>query len=679
MPLSPDDQPTAGPAPWPAPSGYDLLAEQGRGGMGVVFRARQQATGRLVALKFVRDGGLARPEERARFRIEAEAAARMRHEHIVQIVEVGEQGGWPFLAMELVEGGGLDAWLVAHPRPVDQAAAFLRTLALAVEHAHQQQVVHRDLKPANILLAPREASGEQPPAAAPSALLTDYVPKIADFGLAKRLDSDSTAWTQAGAVLGTASYMAPEQASGDAAAIGPATDVYALGAILYELLAGRPPFQAATWPQTIELVLREEPTLPVELHADVPLGLQTICLRCLEKNPRERYSSAQALADDLERFLAGSAIMAQPPSASQRVARLADRQGYEIVAEIGRGPRSVVYRALHGPLRQPVALKVFEPGLCSRQQWEQRLSDAAHGTAGLEHPQLVAVQQAGWVDGRPFVVSEHAAQGSLAALVTGDELPLEATVELAAKVADVVGYLHRQGAVHGNLKPSNVLLSADGIPRLTDRRLTGGIFLSDRPAATAEPSPLGRGQGEGRRTLLAPSTLEALPPQTLAYLAPELLADPSAIPRPNTDIYGLGLILYELLAGRPAFLAETAAETLDRIRAGSPPAPSSLNPRVPPRLDAGAAWSATRGGVMRGRSRWARRCGARRVRAIEETHRGLPLGARSGSELVDRGFAWGLRPTLRARLPARNLRPCLRAIRAPEKVALLEEQRLRPT
>jgi len=567
---SSNDQPTAGPIPWPSPPGYELLAEQGRGGMGVVYKARQHATGRLVALKFVRDGGLARPEERARFRIEAEAAARMRHEHIVQIIEVGEHGGWPFLAMELVEGGGLDAWLALHPRPAEQAAGLLRTLALAVEHAHQQQVVHRDLKPANILLAPRDLS-ETADGPANEAPLSHFVPKIADFGLAKRLDSDSTAWTQAGAVLGTASYMAPEQAAGDAAAIGPATDVYALGAILYELLAGRPPFQAATWPQTIELVLREEPPAPIELHADVPLALQTICLRCLEKNPRERYSSAQALADDLERFLSGSAIVAQPLSQSQRVARLAERQGYEIVAELGRGPRSIVYRALHGPLRQPVAIKLFEPGLCSREQWDARLRNAAQGSVALEHPQLVTLQQAGWLDGRPYVVCEHVAQGSLSKLSPDADLPLDAALELAAKLADVVGYLHRQGEVHGNLKPSNVLLSADGIPRLTDRRLTGGLFLREIAA-----------QG-GAADYAA--EIECLPPQTVTYLAPEFLADPLAAPRPNADIYGLGLILYELLAGRPAFRAHTARETLKLVREGWPPVPSSFNPRVPPRLD----------------------------------------------------------------------------------------------
>jgi serine/threonine protein kinase len=182
------------------------------------------------------------------------------------------------------------------------------------------------------------------------------------------------------------------------------------------------------------------------------------------------------------------------------------------------------------------------------------------------------VQQAGWLDGRPYVVCEHVAHGSLSKLSPDGELPLNAAIELAAKLADLVGYLHRQGVVHGNLKPSNVLLSADGIPRVTDLRLTGGLFVKE--GATTEAAA---------ETAAA---LEAVPPTTLAYLAPEFLADPTAAPRPNADIYGLGLILYELLAGRPAFLAETARETLDLVRAGWPTAPSKINSRVPPRLDA---------------------------------------------------------------------------------------------
>jgi serine/threonine protein kinase len=294
---------------WSAPAvpGYDLLGELGRGGMGVVYKARQVSSGRLVALKVIRDGALAGPQALARFRLEAEAAARVRHPNVVQIFEVGEHAGRPYFAMELVEGGSLDRHLAGQPLPPQQAAELIRTLAVAVAHAHEQQIIHRDLKPANVLLSGDRGQGtgdrrqetgdrEEPSSGSSlspvSCLLS---PKIADFGLAKRLDSDSTAWTREGAVLGTPGYMAPEQAAGRANDVGPATDVYALGAMLYEALTGRLPFTAGSWDLTIQQVIHDE---PARLPPDVPRDLETICLKCLEKEPARRYVDAGALADD---------------------------------------------------------------------------------------------------------------------------------------------------------------------------------------------------------------------------------------------------------------------------------------------------------------------------------------------------------------------------------------------
>jgi serine/threonine protein kinase len=542
------------PADAPAVPGYEILAELGRGGMGVVYKARQVSLRRLVALKLIRDGALAGPQQRARFRIEAEVAARMRHPNIVHIYEVGEHQGRPYFAMELVEGGSLHQHLAGRRLPAPQAAALVRALALAVQHAHAQQIIHRDLKPANILM---ESRIEDPPGEISASLN----PKIADFGLAKRLDSDSTAWTHDGAVLGTAGYMAPEQAAGRVREVGPACDVYALGAILYECLTGRPPVVADTWEEALRQVLHYEPTPPARLNADVPRDLETVCLKCLEKEPERRYASAEELADELGRFLEAKPVAAVPLGARERLARLAGRDGYEIVSEIGRGPRSTVYRAHYGPLRQPVALKVFPEGACTRDEWEARVRRGAELWTFLAHPHVVPVQRAGWWDGAPYVVTEYVAGGSLADKLTGRLYPVVEALRLVAQLAEVVSYLHRQGVAHGNLKPGNVLLAAGGIPRLVDFRTTGGLSV-------------------------CPSLADDSAPDGLAYWPPELARDPTAEPRPYTDFYGLGVILYELLTGRPPFRGATARETLEQVRSHDPAPFARRSTEVTPALEA---------------------------------------------------------------------------------------------
>jgi serine/threonine protein kinase len=537
------------PADRPTVAGYEIIAELGRGGMGVVYKARQTATDRLVALKLIRDGALASRQDRERFRIEAEAAGRMRHPNIVHIYETGEHNGLPFFAMELVEGGSLDRFAAGRPLPPTHAAELVRTVALAVQHAHEQKIIHRDLKPANILLQ----RTEQNDAAASSDLCpppADLSPKVTDFGLAKRLDSDSTAVTQPGAVLGTARYMAPEQAAGRAE-VGAAVDVYALGAILYELLTGRAPFDGDSWNQTIQRVLNDEPVLPTRLHADVPPDLEVVCLKCLEKDPARRYATAAELADELGRFLESKPVAAAPPDPAERLTRVASRDGYQLVGEIGRGPRGTVYRALHGPLKQPVVLKVFAACVCTQEEWDARLKRSAELWVGLAHPHIVPVQRAGWWDGAPYLIEEYVPQGNLAAQLGGRPQPVRHALKMIEQLAEVVSYIHRQGASHGNLKPTNVLLAADGIPRLVDFRTPVGLFPHPRPT---ECDPTG-----------------------LAYLAPELIDDPTAEPRPHTDIYGLGVILYELLTGCAPFSAATAGEMLEEVRRRDPEPPSRFN------------------------------------------------------------------------------------------------------
>jgi WD40 repeat protein len=290
----------------PAVPGYEILDEVGRGGMGVVYRARQLRLGRVVALKMILAGGHAGREDLERFQTEAEAVARLQHPGIVQIHEVGEHEGLPYFSLEFVPAGSLASKLRGDPWPAERAADVIEQLARAVHHAHQAGILHRDLKPANVLLA------------------ADGTPKITDFGLAKKLDGTTVA-TQTGAVMGTPSYMAPEQAHGRSRDVGPAVDVYALGAVLYELLTGRPPFKGTTALETLAQVVSCEPVPPAHLAGKVSRDLETICLKCLRKEAARRYASAGDLADDLRRFRAGEPIRARPVGSAERALKWVKR------------------------------------------------------------------------------------------------------------------------------------------------------------------------------------------------------------------------------------------------------------------------------------------------------------------------------------------------------------------
>jgi serine/threonine-protein kinase len=307
-----DGSPASPPAPVPigeplppaslAVGGYDILGLLGQGATGVVYKARQRALKRLVALKMISGGSHVGVHERARFRAEAEAAARLQHANIIQIHEIGEHEGRPFFSLELIEGGSLARKIDGAPQPPHYAAEIVRTLAVAMEYAHRQGIIHRDLKPGNILLT------------------ADGTPKIADFGLAKLLEEDSV-HTQTGTIMGTPSYMSPEQAEGSSPQIGPPADVYALGAILYDLLTGRPPFKGTSLWETVNQVKTQEPVPPRQLQPGLPLDLETICLKCLQKDIAKRYARAADLAEDLHRFLTGEPILARPLSSPERLWR----------------------------------------------------------------------------------------------------------------------------------------------------------------------------------------------------------------------------------------------------------------------------------------------------------------------------------------------------------------------
>jgi tetratricopeptide (TPR) repeat protein/tRNA A-37 threonylcarbamoyl transferase component Bud32 len=283
-------------------AGYEILDELGRGGMGVVYKARQRGLNRLVALKMVLAGAHASAHQLARFYTEAEAVAQLQHPGIVQIYEVGEREGLPFFSLEFVEGGSLEAKIDGKPQPPKEAARLAQGLAEAMAVAHQHGIIHRDLKPANVLLTP---AGH---------------PKITDFGLAKRLEGESNV-TKSGTLMGTPNYMSPEQARGATAEIGPLSDLYALGAMLYEMLTGRPPFAGPTVLETLDMVRRQEPVAPSRLQTNLPRDLETICLKCLQKEPSKRYASCDALAGDLRRFLRGEPILARPVGRVERAWR----------------------------------------------------------------------------------------------------------------------------------------------------------------------------------------------------------------------------------------------------------------------------------------------------------------------------------------------------------------------
>ena len=304
-------EPGATPAELPMPTAigdYDILEVLGRGGMGVVYKARHRTLGRLAALKMILSAEHASRAELCRFRAEAEAVGQLLHPNIVQIYEVDEADGNPYFALEFVEGGTLSARISEQPLPARHAAELIEALARGIHVAHLAGILHRDLKPGNILLT------------------EDGVPKIADFGLAKRMDEDAAHNTGTGSILGTPAYMAPEQAEGKNRGLGPGVDIYALGSVLYHMLTGRPPFVGETVLDTLQHVKNDDPIPPGRLRPRVPRDLEIICLKCLQKEPRKRYATAQDLADDLARFLRNEPIRARPIGDLERTWKWVRRQ-----------------------------------------------------------------------------------------------------------------------------------------------------------------------------------------------------------------------------------------------------------------------------------------------------------------------------------------------------------------
>jgi serine/threonine protein kinase len=539
---------------WPAIPGYEILAQLPSGGMGVVYRARQVEPDRIVALKMIRTGIHAAPQERARFRVEAEAVASLSHPHIIQIYDCGECKDMPYLAMEFAEGGSLTEHLEKGRLRPEQAAELLETLARTMQFVHERGIIHRDLKPANVLLA---ISDQQSAVSRrrnnPSELTTDpcpltaFIPKIADFGLAKRLDRDE-GLTRSQTVLGTASYMAPEQAAGDTHAIGAAADIYALGAILYEALTARPPFRGETRELTIHQVLSEDPLPPGRLRADIPAELEAICLRCLEKESGRRFASAGALAEDLRRYRKGEPISIPAWGVFERHARAARRSGYEILetlagAEYAGG--GIAYKARHLALNRTVVLEMIASRPLSRSKAApaepidstrlERLRAEALKAAQLHHPNIVELYDFGDLNGEPFIAREYVEGGRLARGLAGSAQPPEQTAALVETLARAVHHAHLQGIVHGNLSISSVLLGGDGACKITGFGLMG----------------------------------EAKPTEPAGAL----------------DVYAIGAILYEMLTGRGPIAADPGGITSTPDRPGTPGSPRHARPELPRELE----------------------------------------------------------------------------------------------
>ncbi len=569
----------------PAVPGYEDLRELGRGGMGVVYKARQVGLGRVVALKMILAGGHAGPGERDRFRAEAQAMARLHHSNIVQVHEVGEHQGLPFFSLEYCPGGSLAQKLAATPLPPAEAAGLVETLARAMYAAHQKGILHRDLKPGNVLLA------------------EDGTPKITDFGLVKHLDEAGR--TASGLVMGTPGYMPPEQAAGRTKEIGPACDIYSLGAILYECLTGRAPFKSATPVETLRQVLHVEPVPPRQLNPQVPRDLETICLKCLQKDPARRYYSAEALADDLRRFRRGEAIVARPVGRLERAGKW-----------VRRNP------ALAGAIAGVLIAMTAGTAVSAYFAFE-----AAAEAAAAQNNEAVAVAAQGRLEKANHELQEShdelertLARSLLRPLgVQGDGAPLtdaevEALWELAAVPGEGLGYRFIQEAIQGPVTTRQLttrapiaLHAAVGIsPKerteaermILARFQSAGISTAHRadlalllgalgdpppPVARAAAIALVRAIGETLDSLAAQRLAEGLVAVTSRLPADEAAARLAQAMGQTTDSMALPYLAQELLnaaAGLPPDeAARYAGQAAERLAA------AMATTIDPPRLD----------------------------------------------------------------------------------------------
>ena len=557
--------------PLPVIPGYQILGRIAVGGMGVVYKAVQIGLDRIVALKMVRGGRWGREDDLTRFKIEAKAVAGLDHPNIVRIYDFGEFDRLPYFTMEYVDGGSLAQKLAAEPFDFRDTASLIEILARAMQVVHDRKLIHRDLKPGNILLA------------------KDGTPKIGDFGLAKRIGSDLSV-TMTGTVMGTANYMAPEQARGDKH-INHAVDLFSLGAIFYECLTGQPPFRDESHEKTLRRVTDEEPRRPRDIITLIPPELESICLKCLEKEPHRRYARAVDLADDLRRFLNGEAISIGTFDVIDQHDRWAKKLGYDDLDLLGCTQWAFVYRAREMRINRRVMLKLSTGPVGSPAH--ERLHRQAVAMGGVEHPNLEHLYLYGELNGQPYLLQEFVDGRSLSVVMRERAIDPEAkgtdpdndpsaevaihrlpakkaftpvTASLAAEwvkmLARALQFVHERGVLHSAIYPGEIRLTREGVPKLC------GFGAAQKIDPTTGPK-------EASATWVRPN-----------YLPPEQLDGSWRELGPASDVYSLGAVLYELLTGQAPFFGLGMPETREAVRKDLPVAPRNINAQIPSFLDA---------------------------------------------------------------------------------------------
>ena len=554
---------------------FEIVSRLGSGAFGTVYRAYDPLLDREVALKVPRAAAMDKPEVRARFLREPKAAAQLRHPHIVPVYDAGTDGEYYYIASAYIEGNTLKELIDQERLDFRRAAQIVRDLAEALDYAHRMGVVHRDVKPANVMI---DTEGD--------ALLMD-------FGLA-RLESSDEKLTRLDSVLGTPAYMAPEQADSSFGEVGPASDQYSLGVILYELLCGETPFSG---PSTVVIlnVVSRAPDPPGSKDAGVPSDLETICLKATAKDPKQRYADCGALAEDLRRWLEGQPIQARRPGpvaeprpgdeavgprATQRSGSLVSKDligtkisHYRILEQLGAGAMGLVYKAEDVRLGRQVALKFLSEQVSRDLRFRARFLREARAASALNHPHICTIHDIGEYQGLPFLVMELLQGQTLLEELSGSPLVTQQLLKLAMQIADALQAAHIKGIIHRDIKSGNIFVTERGQVKIVDFGLAKWLPQSPREPDHAGAPPPTTEFGE------MVETSPGMAVGTAAYMSPEQARGEQLDAR--SDLFSFAVVLYEMATGKLPFQGNTPAVVFDAILNRAPKPPTSLNPHLP--------------------------------------------------------------------------------------------------